>query len=764
MLLRIGASLTTASPTTRLRKALVAAPVAASVVVAALSLMILLEWGIVRSGLENRSLVMTPAAAVCFLCSCLSLFLLTPPVQRARNRLGLGLAVVVGVLGVTSLVKELAGLELPMAGWLFPSAESNQNNGLRASWTWMAPAASLNFILTSLALVGLARDNQTKAWLSQPIAMAIFMIALFGVLDYSYGAQEGIHLGRPAVMTLYTSFGFIALAFGVLCASPDRGALVILLSSTEGGGMARRLLLAAIVTPLALGWVIVTGQRALYYEPAFGTAMLVSACILVYLLVVWNNAESLHYMDLKREQAENSLREAHDELEMRVAARTAELAKTNQDLEREIRERTRVEQEHSKLLLREQAMRVEAEATAGVLRELRVGENQARLQAEAANRMKDEFLATVSHELRSPLHVILGWIQMMRQGKLDQDHLNQAILTIERSGRAQDRIIGDLLDVSKIITGRLRLNVQPMELAPVIETVVESLQPASEAKGVSLQIALDPNVGPISGDFGRMQQIIWNLISNAIKFTRRGGRVQVRLQQKESQAVISVKDDGEGISSGFLPYVFDRFRQGDGSSTRKQGGLGLGLAIVRHLVELHGGMVMAESAGINCGSEFTIRLPLFNRRVETSTSLSTASTEDDSDFLATGPRLHGLRILVVDDAEDALSLVETILKQQHAEVQTAGSAREALALFEDWRPNILVSDIEMPVMDGYSLIHQIRALEDPQSRILPAIALTAYTRVEDRLRALSEGFQMHVSKPVHAAELVTVIASLCGRL
>lgn len=764
MLLRTGAYFMSTSPARNLRKALLAAPAVTSAIVSSLSLLVLIEWmfgGHAAQGVKAQWLVMSPAAAICFIFSCLSLLLLAPPLQKTRNQIGAGLAIIVGLLGIISLTGKLLGWASPFEQGVLLGPPDVSSLG---AWGGLSPTASFNFILTSWALVGLSRDDHKGGWPSQPIAVAIFIIALFGVLGYSYGAQVGFNPQRPTVMALYTALGFIAIAFGILCVRPDRGVLVILLSSTEGGGLARRLLLAAIVTPLALGWVIVTGQKASYYDPAFGTAMLVSACILVYLLVVWNNAESLHYVDLKREQAEKSLREAHDELEERVQKRTAELAKSNQELEREIGERKRVEEEHSKLLLREQALREEAEATAGALRQLRIGENRARLQAEAANRMKDEFLATVSHELRSPLHVILGWVQMMRNGTLDQDQLDRAILTIERSARAQDRIIADLLDVSRIITGRLRLNVQPLALGPVIEAVVESLQPATEAKGVQVQVNLDPDVGPISGDNERLQQIAWNLISNAIKFTPKGGRVLVSLQQGDSQAILKVNDSGAGISSEFLPYVFDRFRQEDGSSTRKQGGLGLGLAIVRHLVELHGGSVMADSEGLDHGSEFTIRFPLFKGNSELPAARPAARPRGESGLDEIEPTLRGLRVLVVDDAEDARDLVATILTRQKAEVRTAGSAHEALDLLQKWRPNVLVSDIEMPVMDGYSLMHRIRAMEDPETKPLPAIALTAYARIEDRLRALSAGFQMHVPKPVEADELVTVIASLGGRL
>ncbi|HWQ32109.1 MAG TPA: PAS domain S-box protein [Blastocatellia bacterium] len=395
-------------------------------------------------------------------------------------------------------------------------------------------------------------------------------------------------------------------------------------------------------------------------------------------------------------------------------------------------------------------------------------EQIARVRAEEASRLKDEFLAIVSHELRAPLNAIQGWIRLLREGHLSPEEAERAMETIERSAYSQNRIISDLLDVSRIITGKLRLNVRPLDPARVIEAAIEAVRPAAEARLVRIQKILDQGAGPVSGDSDRLQQIVWNLLSNAIKFTPKGGSVQVRLERVNSHLEIIVSDTGQGIKPELLPYIFDRFRQGDSSSTRRHGGLGLGLAIVRHLTEMHGGTVRAESQGEGRGATFIIRLPLLNahrqtpgpQRVPPAVSSTIAK-------LDCPPELTDLRVLIVDDDADARDLVRTILAQCGAEVKTAGSADEALAMLaesEKWLPELLISDIEMPDKDGYQLIREVRALAPDRGGRIPAIALTAYARVEDRLRALATGFQMHVSKPVEPAELLTITASLTGRL
>ncbi|MEP0810874.1 ATP-binding protein [Coleofasciculus sp. FACHB-SPT9] len=417
---------------------------------------------------------------------------------------------------------------------------------------------------------------------------------------------------------------------------------------------------------------------------------------------------------------------------------------------RDFTERKQAEEERTRLLARAQ---------------------EARTQAESANRMKDEFLATLSHELRSPLNAMLGWTSLLRTRKFDAATTARAIETIERNAKAQARLIEDLLDVSRIIRGQLRLTVRPLELIPVIESAINTVRPAADAKNIQVHLLLDTFVGSISGDPDRLQQIIWNLLTNAIKFTPEGGRVQVYLRGDRSHAEISVRDTGEGISPDFLPYVFDRFRQADNSITRSYTGLGLGLAIVRHLVELHGGTVRAESPGEGQGSTFIVKLPLLNsagvkKRTEEEESLcssqSSALNPQESPPTLWESPLDGLQILVVDDEADARELLKSILEQYGAEAIAAASAEEAIGTIQQSKPDLLISDIGMPNEDGYSLIRRVRALEAEKGQI-PSVALTAYVRVDDQKAALSAGFQSHVAKPIDPTELIAVVASLVGR-
>jgi signal transduction histidine kinase/CheY-like chemotaxis protein len=389
-------------------------------------------------------------------------------------------------------------------------------------------------------------------------------------------------------------------------------------------------------------------------------------------------------------------------------------------------------------------------------------------EAQEVNRLKDEFLATLSHELRTPLTAVLGWTRLLATGQLDPATSRRAMDTIERNAQAQVQLIDDILDVSRIIRGKLRLNVRPVELAPVIEAAADAVRPAAEAKGIRLHVVLDPRTGPVSGDPDRLQQVVWNLLSNAIKFTPKEGRVQVVLSRADSHLEVAVSDTGQGIESEFLPYVFDRFRQADPTSTRTHGGLGLGLAIVRHLVELHGGTVQAESAGDGRGSTFRVTLPLLAMQQagpsqQPAESAAAAAGGGGGFHLDCPPELDGLRVLVVEDDADSRELLLAVLRQCRAEVRAVPGVAEALDAFDTWHPDVLVSDIEMPGEDGYALIRQVRARAPERGGQTPAAALTAYARAEDRMRALLAGFQIHVPKPVEPAELAAVVASLAAR-
>jgi PAS domain S-box-containing protein len=391
-------------------------------------------------------------------------------------------------------------------------------------------------------------------------------------------------------------------------------------------------------------------------------------------------------------------------------------------------------------------------------------EKLARNEAERANRLKDEFLATVSHELRNPLNAILGWAHMLRLGKLTPANAERAVETIYRNAKSQAQLVADLLDVSRIISGKLRLDVRPVDLISIINAAIDSIRPAADAKTIRLQATLDPAACSISGDADRLQQIVWNLLTNAVKFTPKGGRIQVKLQRVDSHVDIIVSDSGVGISKEFLPHVFDRFRQGDASTTRIHGGLGLGLSIVHQLVDLHGGSVAVHSEGEGKGATFTINLPsasVVSNQKELD-SAPPANAEEITTFDGL-PSLQGLKVLVVDDEADTRELIAEVLKEVGSEVITARSVEEALIALEKHKPDILISDLGMPNEDGYSLISKVRALAAEQGGHIPAAALTAYARAEDRMRVLRAGFQFHLPKPVDSAELVTVVASLAGR-
>ena len=383
-------------------------------------------------------------------------------------------------------------------------------------------------------------------------------------------------------------------------------------------------------------------------------------------------------------------------------------------------------------------------------------------EADRANRLKDEFLATVSHELRTPLTAIIGWTALLRGGGLDAETMATGIETIHRNARAQSQIIEDLMDMSRIITGKLRLDVQRVALESIVRTTVDSLRPAAEARGITLDLVFDPQSTVVAGDQVRLQQVAWNLLSNAIKFTPQGGTVQVRLERVESQIELVVADSGIGIDPEFLPYVFDRFRQADGTTTRVHGGLGLGLAIVRNLVELHGGTVRVESRGEGQGTTFIVLLPCQAVDRDTVDGGKEQTKLDAGGSMECPPELDGLCVLVVDDEPDTRNMLRMVLERCRARVVLAGSVQEALDAIESIRPDVLISDIGMPHEDGYALIKKVRALPAELGQ-LPSAALTAYTGAEERRKVMLAGFQVHVPKPVDPEELMAVVAGLAGR-
>jgi PAS domain S-box-containing protein len=418
----------------------------------------------------------------------------------------------------------------------------------------------------------------------------------------------------------------------------------------------------------------------------------------------------------------------------------------------DITERKRTEEERELFLAREQA---------------------ARLQAEEANRLKDEFLATLSHELRTPLTAILGWAHMLKAGGLDEKTARHAIETVERNANAQRQLVEDVLDVSRIVTGKLRIEQTAVNLLDVVRAALDSVRPAADAKRIELRCAFDPRVGHVAGDPSRLQQVVWNMLSNAVKFTNAGGVVKIGVERLLAQTRITVSDTGQGIAPDFLPYVFDRFRQADGSTTRQHGGLGLGLAIVRHLVEAHGGNVHAYSSGLGQGATFTVDLPplpgdalasaeskILKGAARADESRPTDSNRESGDV---APPLVGLRVLLVDDDEDAMEMLAAFLSHSGAEVSTAVSAAAALRELGVRAFDVIVSDIAMPVVDGYELMRRVRALDEACGGRTPAVALTAYAGDGDRAQALRAGYQRHLSKPVEPRELLQIIADLAGK-
>jgi PAS domain S-box-containing protein len=398
--------------------------------------------------------------------------------------------------------------------------------------------------------------------------------------------------------------------------------------------------------------------------------------------------------------------------------------------------------------------------TEAELAQLLVRERTARADAEKANRLKDEFLATLSHELRTPLNAVIGWSRILKAGRLDNESSLHAIQVIERNAWAQKQIIEDILDVSRVITGKLQLHLGPVDFVSVVSAALDAVRPALEAKEIRVDTHFQKGLKVIAGDTDRLQQVVWNLLSNASKFTPAGGTVGVHVSQDETYVEIEVSDTGPGISAEFLPHVFERFRQADGSTTRTHGGLGLGLAIVRHLVELHGGLIAARNISDGTGAVFTVKLPLPSTELTLNHNVPSPARVDEN---VTEVDLENVRILVVEDELDALDLITVDLTAHGAKVRGATSAAQALDFLRAEEFDLLISDIGMADTDGYNLIRQVRT-QEPDGEHIPAIALTAYARVQDRIRALSAGYNTHVAKPVEIKELVTVVKCLTGKI
>ena len=762
--------------------------------------------------------------AICIALGGLSLFYMARR-QRGSSQSGLAatFAVVMTFFGALTLLEYLSGRSLGIDEWLFKDPAVSSAPGR------MAPITAINSVCVGLALVFLRSPRRIVV--AQALAAVAVFTSVLAIVGYVYRVDPLYQSGRFTAVALHTSVSFFLLGGGIWCASSQAGFMRLVTSAGTSGMIVRTCAPAAFVLPFLIGWLRVQGVKYGWYGPELGVVIVAMANALTFLTLVWIGAWSVQAAERRQARAQKEVQERFQEVAdampqivwaagadrqldyynerwyeytgepanqlgtqswqhllppedlARVAQEWTAAAAAARGYEVEFRLRRGTDGEFRWFLGRAlptkdaqgAILRWIGTATdiheSKLLREQNVllldSERAARTEAERINRMKDEFLATLSHELRTPLNAMLGWTQVLRGDPANSEDMEQGLATIERNARAQKGIIEDLLDMSSIISGKVRLDVQRVDLAAVLKAALETVRPAAEAKGIRLQPAIDPKARQISGDPNRLQQVFWNLLTNAVKFTPKGGRVQVTLERIHSHLEVNVIDSGEGISPEFLPNVFDRFRQADASTTRRHGGLGLGLAIVKQLVELHGGGVHVGSMGLGKGTTFRVMLPLVavqpaedfpdgDRRHPQAAGESPATP-------AKALQLTEVRVLVVDDEADARALVKRLLEDRGARVQTAGSVAEAMELLRAETPDVLVSDIGMPGEDGYSLIRQVRALGPELGGNVPAVALTAYARAEDRMKAVLAGFQMHVSKPVEPAELLAMVASLAGR-
>ncbi|HEX8914173.1 MAG TPA: hybrid sensor histidine kinase/response regulator [Humisphaera sp.] len=681
----------------------IVAPVAGALA-AAVGCVGLLGWVLDAERLKTvvvGGLGMKANTAACLVLCGLGLALRAAPSagSTVRRRLGLAAGAVAAAVGGLTFAEHLTGWDLGIDQLLFrepPGAPGTTSPGR------MGPPASLSFLLAGTALTLLDARTRRGSVPAQGLGLGVGLIALVPLIGYSYSIEPLYGLSRFTAISVNTAAATAALALGLLVARPTEGLMAVVVADDAGGLMARRMLVPAVAVPFVLGWLRTVGQRAGLIDEALGRPVLVLSLIASFTALVWWNARSLSVLG---------------------------------------RQRARAEAEREDLLVRERAARARAEEMAA--------------EAARAGRMKDEFLATLSHELRTPLNAIVGWSQILARGPRTDADLDRGLATIDRNARAQARIIEDLLDMSGIVSGKVRLDVRPVDLSAVVRAALDTVAPVAAAKGVRVEAALDPGGGWVAGDPDRLRQVFWNLLTNAVKFTPRDGRVRASLARADGRLVATVSDTGEGISAEFLPHVFDRFRQQDASTTRRHGGLGLGLSIVRQLVELHGGRVRAASDGPGLGSTFTVELPA---------APAVPPPSPGPDAAAPDAAIAGLRVLVVDDEPDGRAVVRRLLEAYGAVVTTAGSAAEAIERFDrPGPPDVLVSDVGMPGDDGYALVRRLRARAASRGGTVPAVALTAYASPADRERALAAGFQTHLAKPVEPGELVATVAAVAGR-
>lgn len=763
----------------------------------------------------NQGISMFPNAALCAIFSGLALVLVRPtarPQEIIASRIvSAGLGLLAGLI----LLQHLTGVNLGIDTLLF-----NRPWGQRAAAApmRMGVPASVSFLVlgVALALSTFPGRNRTIAAALATATLAIISLSLTG---YWFGANQLFGVARYTGIALLTSSVIAAVSVGLMATIPEHGLVAALRRDDAGGSMIRRLIIPIIAVPLLLGWVRILGQHAGFYDLEFGTALRTLVEIVLFVLLLWWTASNISWHAQSAATVGQRLSAIIESSYDAIVSKTLDgiIRSWNSGAERTFGysaseavgrhisliippERLNEENEiiarlkrgeridhFDTIRMRKDGVRINISLTVSPIRNadgriigaskiardvsdrkaleaeretLLESERAARSEAERASRLKDEFLATLSHELRTPLNAIYGWSQILTPDSERAD-LAQGLDAIQRNARAQAQLIEDLLDMSRIISGKVRLNVQPTDLADVIQSALESVRPAAEAKEIILRKVLDHHAGQVSGDATRLQQIVWNLLTNAIKFTPKGGKVDVILARVNSHLEITVHDSGIGIEPEFLPIIFERFRQVDSSTTRSHGGLGLGLSIVKQLVELHGGTIRAESAGTDLGATFVVTLPLSPLKNGEDRVHPAAVSVSSLDC---GPiDLSGTKVLVVDDEPDARVLIERLLKQCGADVTTAGSALEGMQCVRSFRPHVLVSDVGMPITDGYQFMRDVRSLADDEGGRTPAIALTAFARSEDRMRAMLAGFQVHVAKPIEPQELAVAIQSLRHR-
>jgi len=660
---------------------------------------VLVGWllGIERlSDLTFDGIRMKANAALALGLSGLSLLLLLPArVSSLRRGVGSVAAAVVLTIGALTLSEHVVGWDLGIDQLI---AAEPAGQAATVSPGRMGPPASMSFTLLGTALLLLHSSWSGAALTRAALAFTVTVIALLSVVGNLHGAAQLYAVAHYTGISRQTALALFVQAVGVLCARPDEGPVRTFTSPLPGGVFLRRLVVPALVAPAMLGWLCVQAMQHGLFDAPFGFAVLAVALTVLLVATAARNGRALNDVSLQRLQAEQ---------------------------EREL---------------------------------LLEGERHARVEMERSARLKDEFLATLSHELRTPLSAILGWSFLLGQKPGDHDTLAKGIEVIERNARHQSQLIEDLLDMSRIVSGKMHLHMQAVELPAVVEAAIQVVRPLAERKNVQIECDLARQEQSLIGDPTRLQQVVWNLLVNAVKFTPEGGTVRVRLDCSDTRATLTVADTGQGIAEDFLPHVFDRFRQANSSITREHGGLGIGLSIVKQLVEMHDGRVAVQSDGAGKGACFTVQLPLAQQAVAYDGMVVRAPAADPAAKTAriAFPKLAGISTLVLDDEADTLDVVRRLLTDCGADVTCARDADEALRHLRSRRFDVFVSDIGLPEKNGYELMRELRA----DGQIIPAVALSAYARPEDRQRALECGFQCHVPKPVEPAALLSTISSL----